>query len=62
MMWHGGNRCLEKCADFLFIGHSVVSLHCLLLSVQALSAKEIAEAEFGRGGPLCQRRQNQVIC
>lgn len=50
-MWHGGKRGLKECADFLFIGHSVVSLHCPLLSVQALSAKEIAEADFGRGRP-----------
>lgn len=50
-MWHGGKRCLKECVDFLFVGHSVVSLHSPLLSVQFLSVEEIAEAEFGIGGP-----------
>lgn len=46
-MRNGGKRCTKEGADLLFIGRTVVSL----LSVQALSVKEIAEAEFGRGGP-----------
>lgn len=41
----------QKKVLIFFIGHAVLSLLSPLLSVQALSVKEIAEAEFGRGGP-----------
>jgi len=41
---------LKEDVDFLFNGHPVLSLHSPLLSIQALSVKEIAEAEFGRRG------------
>ena len=42
---------LKRRVDFFFIGHTILSLHFPLLSVQTLRVKEIAEAEFRRGGP-----------
>lgn len=43
-------RTSKEGVSFLFIDLPVLSLHSPLLPVQHLSVKEIAEAEFWRGG------------